>query len=760
MSLATGSRLGPYQVIAPLGAGGMGEVYRAHDARLSRDVAIKTLPPEFASDPDRLARFEREARLLASLNHPHLATIYGLELANGTPHLVLELIVGETLAGRIARGALEWREALAVCGQVAAAIEAAHERGIVHRDLKPGNVMITASGVVKVLDFGLAKGGMADTGDSSSGARAGSPAPSQLETMLPAERATEIGMVLGTAAYMSPEQARGKAVDRRCDVWAFGCMVYECLTGRRAFEGQTTSDLVARILEREPDWTALPPATPPRLRELLRRCLRKDADARPRDIRDVRVELAEIAASGAASANEKSIAVLPFENQSGADDEYFSDGVTDEILNALAHVEGLRVAARTSCFAFKGKREDLRTVAERLDVATVLEGSVRRSGSRLRIHAQLVNAADGYQLWSERYDREMTDVFEVQDEIATAIATRLRGSMQQKGEHAAVRRGTENLEAYELFLRGRAIQGRRGRFLNEAIDAFEKALVLDPNYAEAMAWLSDSYRLMSTFGSMRHADGMNKAKALAERALTIDPMLAEAWTTLASIEDQFEWNFALGAEHYRRALELDPRHARARAQRVLWSYLRGAMPEAQANAEMTRSIADDPLNAWIGAMHAFLLGFSGRHPEAIAEAERSVALDRDSFFARWIVMCTLAWGGHHDRAIEHAPALLRESGRHPWVLGLLAWTYGQLGQPDKARAILDELEARGRLEFMAPHWLATAASAAGLEDRAVQYMKLAVEQRDSLMLWTRLSPLWEQLRKHPKYLELTHQLWG
>src|SRR5882672_11041212 len=476
MVLTPDTRLGPYEIVGPLGGGGMGEVYRARDTRLGRDVAIKALPPAFAADPARLSRFRREAQTLASLNHPNIAAIYGLEETAGAPHLVLEFVEGETLAARLSRGALPQSEALALGIQIAGAIEAAHERGVVHRDLKPGNVMINRAGMAKVLDFGLAK---SDPGPASGAALSDSP------TLAEYPDATAAGVILGTAAYMSPEQARGKPVDRRSDVWSFGCVLFECLTGRPAFVGETASDLIARILEREPDWAALPAGAPPRIREILRRCLRKNADERPRDIRDVRLELSDVASSGgkAAAAREKSIAVLPFENLSGADDEYFADGVTDEILNALAQVEGLRVAARASCFAFKGRREDLRAIGERLDVATVLEGTVRRSGARLRINAQLVDVADGYQLWSERYDREMTDVFEVQDEIASAIASRLRVTLQGDADRGRARRGTANLEAYELLLKGRAFQFKRGRFLTQAIQCFERAMALDPNYA-------------------------------------------------------------------------------------------------------------------------------------------------------------------------------------------------------------------------------------------------------------------------------------
>jgi serine/threonine-protein kinase len=515
------------------------------------------------------------------------------------------------------------------------------------------------------------------------------------------------------------------------------------------------SDLIARILERAPDWSVLPAGVPARVREILRRCLRKDAEARPRDIRDVRLELEELAAGGpkADAGREKSIAVLPFENQSGPDDEYFADGVTDELLNALAQVEGLRVAARTSCFAFKGRREDLRLVGEKLDVATVLEGTVRRSGARLRITVQMVNAADGYQLWSERYDRELTDVFAVQDEIALAITTRLRGTMQAEAERGRVRGGTKNLEAYELLLRGRALQTKRGRFVPQAVACFEQAIALAPDYAEALASLSDSYRLMGIFGSAPPSEVMPKSKALAERALAIDPGLAQAWTVLAAIEEQYERDYARCDERYDRALALDPRHSQARAQRALWHAIRGAMTMEEALNELRRAIHDDPLNSWVGAMHSYTLGIAGRHDESIAEAERAFGLDGDSFFAHWELVRSHAWAGHLERAIELAPALLAASGRHPWAVGLLAWTYAKAGRTDAARACYDELEARSRNEYVTPAWLAVAATSAGLVEESMGWLERAAASHDAIVLWMRL-PFWESMRSHPRFEQI------
>ncbi len=751
MLVSPGSRLGPYEILSPIGAGGMGEVYRARDTRLGRDVAIKALPEAFARDPERLARFEREAQLLASLNHPNIAAIYGLEEVDGVPHLVLELVEGETLAERLGRGALPLREALEIAVQIAAAAEAAHERGVIHRDLKPGNLMLAPSGAVKVLDFGLARGGP----DSSAHADL-----SQSPTMALGPDNTAVGLVLGTAAYMSPEQARGLPVDRRTDLWSFGCVLYECLAGRSAFGGATVSDLIARILEREPDWRALPAGTPARVRELLRRCLRKEAGERPRDIRDVRLELADCLAPGgpADDGRGKSIAVLPFAHATGTDDEYFADGITEEILNALAQLEGLRVAARTSSFAFKGRQEDLRQIGEKLNVTTVLEGSVRRAGTRLRITAQLVNVADGYQLWSERYDRQLTDVFEVQHEIANAIAGKLKLTLRGEPDRGPARRGTSSVEAYDLFLKGKALQLRRGRYILEAIPLFERAIALDPGYAAALALLSDSYRLMGTFSMAPPDQMMPKAKAIAERALAIDPEEAEAHATLADVEAQYERAYSRATEAWSRALALDPRHTRARCERALFSPAFGGMETDEAVAEVVRAVSDDPLNAWAVSIHSFVLGLGGRHGESIEVARRAVELDPDSFFRQWQLLRSYAWAGQDERVIEMGPELLLVSGRHSWALGVLAAAYARSGQPVIARAIHDELEARSRMEYTSRFWLAATAAASGLLDEAMRWAKRAVKERDPITIFARRMHEWAPLRDRPEFEPLMRSI--
>ena len=710
----------------------MGEVWRANDTRLGREVALKALPAELAHDPERRARFEREARLLAALKHPNVATIYGLEDAGGAPHLVLELVEGESLEQRLTRGPLEPRAAVAILSQVAAGIEAAHERGIVHRDLKPANVMLEPGGGVKVLDFGIAK----TDAMSVDATRAGATMP---------------GAVVGTPGYMSPEQARGLEADRRADVWSFGCVLFECLAGAPPFGGDTPSDRIARVLEREPDWRALPSGVPASMRGLLERCLEKDRERRVRDLRDVRLELANV--FGGAAKREASLAVLPFAHPPGAEDEYFADGITEEILNALAQVEGLRVAARTSSFSFKGKSEDLRTIATALDVTNMLEGSVRRAGNRLRITARLVQASDGATLWSERYEREMTDVFELQDEIARAIAEKLAVSFGGAARKAAAA-GVRNPEAYELFLKGRACVYRRGRYVYDAIVDFERAIELEPDYAEALAWLADAYRNLATFGMEAPHEVMPRARAAAERALAIDPGQFEALSTLADIEAQYDRNYARALTTWQRACDLESGHVRARCERALWGLGFGGLSEDEARAEVRASVEKDPLNSWAIGMWSMLEDVAGNLDASLALGRRAVEADPNSYFAQWSLLRSLAWRADPEEAVAMGRQHFRATGRLVWSFAPMAVAYVRAGRKDAAVALSDELEARARSENVSHVWRAFTAAQAGLEDRALERLRDGASARDPFMLQVSTFRFLEALRGRAEFAEI------
>jgi serine/threonine protein kinase/tetratricopeptide (TPR) repeat protein len=536
MALASSTRLGPYEIIAQLGAGGMGEVYRARDTRLEREVAIKVLPEAVARDPVALARFQREVKAVAALPHPNILAIYDVGTDQETTYAVMELLEGETLAGRLKQGPLDWRAGLTIATGVADGLAAAHAKGVIHRDIKPGNLFLTAEGGVKILDFGLAR----------IDSKATTP-PALMETVT---LETRPGVLIGTVAYMAPEQLRGQSADARSDLFAFGCVLYEMMTGRRPFLEPTNADTMAAILhEAPPPLSASGRERPAELDRVILRCLEKDPTRRFQSARDLAVALRSIGREAAqvdtkhplrtaphqapeapkpAQGAAASVAVLPFVNMSSdRENEYFSDGLAEELIIALSKIDGLHVASRTSAFAFKGKNDDVRKIGEQLNVRTVLEGSVRKAGQRLRIFAQLVSVADGYHLWSETYNRQLEDVFAIQDEIAQHIAKALRVLLTEKGKKALERVPTADVEAYDYYLRGRQFfhQFRRKGF-EFARQMFARAIEQDPGYALAFAGMADCHSLLYTYWETTEAH-LQQADASSRKALQLAPDLAE-----------------------------------------------------------------------------------------------------------------------------------------------------------------------------------------------------------------------------------------
>ncbi|HYJ34315.1 MAG TPA: protein kinase [Candidatus Binatia bacterium] len=624
MALTSGTRIGGYEIAGALGAGGMGEVYRARDTRLDRTVAIKALPDTFAKDPARLARFEREAKLLASLNHPNIAGIHGIVDADGVPYLVLEFVAGETLGSRLARGALSLEETLPAAVQIASAVEAAHERGVVHRDLKPGNVMITPAGVVKVLDFGIAKDRSALPSSSS---------------VAGTEPITAEGAVLGTTAYMSPEQARGQAVDHRTDIWAFGCILFECLSGSRPFPGATGSDVIAKVLEREPEWSAIPSGTPARLRDLLKRCLVKDPSARAGAIGALRKELAEMAdgsrapRSGQAAAI-PSLAVLYFENlSSDRDSDYFCAGITEDILTDLSKIRGLRVASRNAVAKFRGESVDIPRVAADLGVTAVVEGSVRRSGDRVRISAQLINAADGFHLWAERYDRTLQDVFAVQEEIASSIVAALKVALAPGESENLLRDRPGDVRAYDLYLKGRELYYRyTEESLREALGLFERATQMEPEYALAWAGIADCYGQMLQWGlGTRTRDLVRMGLEAARRSIALDPNLAEGYKA-ESLVMRSSGDIEGARQKLVRALEINPRLTSAWINLAVHAF--EACDVAGAERGQRRAMQTDPQSSFASTWLSTIFRESGRYDDAIEAALRSIRFSGNVFDLR------------------------------------------------------------------------------------------------------------------------------
>src|SRR5262245_30761374 len=527
MSIEIGTRLGPYEIQAQLGAGGMGEVYRASDTRLLRDVAVKILPSDFAKDEERMRRFEQEARVQGALSHPNILTIYDVGVQDQTAYFVIELLEGESLRSLLQREQLSSRTAVQYAVQISSGLAAAHERGIIHRDLKPENVFVTRDGIVKILDFGLAKISKEEVHPTAS--------------QLPTTPHTDPGMLLGTVAYMSPEQVRTHEVDARSDIFSFGVLLYEMLAGKRPFSGSSSADLMSSILRDEVDYNDLRSKVPAELLNVLAHCLEKNPANRFQSARDLTFSLRMIDAnlflqSSKDYAKPKSdviahsIAVLPFIDMSPQKDhDYFCDGLAEELITALTKIQDLRVASRTSAFQYKKHQADIREIGRQLNVETILDGSVRKSGNRLRITAELINTADGYHLWSEKYDRDMEDIFFIQDEIAGTIVQTLHlklvGSAEQgyvkdvsdsfdRLEQLApklVRRYTDNIEAYNLYLKGRHFwKFRTHAGLNKSLEYFQQAIEKDPNYALAYAGIADAFSTLGFYTFISSTDSSDK----------------------------------------------------------------------------------------------------------------------------------------------------------------------------------------------------------------------------------------------------------
>ena len=740
MALTTGTTIGPYEIVAPLGAGGMGEVYHARDTRLDRSVAVKSMPAAFADDSERLQRFEREAKMLAALNHPNVGAIYGLEEADGQRFLVLEFIDGETLSQRITRGTVPIRETLEIGQQIGSAIAVAHERGIVHRDLKPGNVMLTKERAVKVLDFGLAKEDMsiADSGPALSAT------PTRVHT------ATGQGVILGTAPYMSPEQARGKPVDTRTDVWALGCILFECLTGRQTFAGETASDVIARILEREPAWDELPDAIPERLRDTIASCLTKDVEQRPGDIGAIGKELGAIALDltnesrkpASKAAKTPSLAVLYFENQTNdSESEYFCSGITEDILTDLSKIKNLRVASRNAVLKYRGQAAEIEQIAKDLKVDAVLEGSVRRAGERVRITAQLINGADGFQLWAERYDRTLQDVFAVQEEIASAITEALRVAMTPAETENLVKDRPKDARAYDLYLRGRQEYDKyTAKGFQQAIELFNQAIEIDPNYALAYAGLGDAYGQIGQWGEVDNPEEMERlGLESANRAIELNPKLPEGYKALALVQ-RFAGDLETARVTLAKALDADPRFTPALINLAVDRFATG---DLSANERLVlRAIEVDPQHAFTLAWRGFLLGFTQRHREVPEVTEQMRRASSDSFIltgAALLESQALIQLGDVDGANKVLRDALEAGGEPANIRCGLALVAMHQGRTDEAREIVDSMKDQRGLGAGGLMMLCSAACRLGEPEKAVPFMSRSLV-RDMASVIIRLVP--------------------
>ncbi|HTI37937.1 MAG TPA: protein kinase [Vicinamibacterales bacterium] len=792
MILAPGTRLASYEVLSALGAGGMGEVYRARDTRLGRDVALKIVSPQLADDVGALARFEREARAAAALSHPNIVALYDIGRENGVAFAVMELLDGEPLDRLLMRERLSWPKALDVVAAVADGLAAAHARGILHRDLKPANLFVTRDGLVKILDFGLAK----QDPFRASSATVGAPAID-----------TEPGVLLGTVGYMSPEQVRGEATDHRSDIFSLGCVLYEMLAGKPPFGGSTPGETFAAILRDQPSsLRSASKAIPAGVDALVQRCLDKNPDLRFQSARDLAFALRSaaadlqrsstitslwpgtrtmrsiVAASAAAAAilfvvltvwlwrrgptaewpdgPIRSIAVLPLLNASpDSGQQYFADAITDELTNTLAATGAWRVTSRASAMKLSGTAERKIEIAKKLGVDSIIEGSVLRDGSRVKVTAVLTDGRTDRRLWSDTFDRNADGVLSVPADIARAIAREVDLNLTPEATARLAARSRSVLPpAYEAYVRGRhAFDKRTEADLRESIRLFQDAIDADPTYAPAYAGLADSYGQLGYGSYVAPEEAFPRARAAARKALDLDPNLAEAHASLGYALMYYDWNFPEAEREYARAVALNPSYATAHQWYAYWLT---AMEQPLDRTEREVSAAQrlDPLSVSIYTDRAYILHYYGRNDEALHAVR--LALDMDPKFPLayfWLGRIFTSEGRY-----DEAEAAFEKIGPlRTWTpaMAALGFAYGKAGRTDDARRIIDEFAALTRDgKYASSYAVAVVYAGLGETERAFASLNSALQERSHWLVWLKRDPRWNGIRSDPRFRELVRKV--
>jgi serine/threonine-protein kinase len=769
-----------YKIVSPIGAGGMGEVYLAEDTRLGRNVALKFLPAEHAEDPLRLKRFTQEAKAASALNHQNILTIYEIGDHNGVRYIASEFVEGSTLRQRLETRRLLLDETLDISVQTLSAIAAAHEAGIIHRDIKPENIVIRSDGLVKVLDFGLAKLTQTSEQAASEGAT---------RVMMQ----TTPGLVMGTVTYMSPEQARGKTVDARSDIFSFGVVLYEMLAGCQPYTGETPSDTMAAILQKDPPRISdCGVSVPAELEKIVTRSLEKDLERRYQtagemldDVRSFRkrlefeFELRRFSGSdkptgittkifpgdtneGRERAN--TIAVLPFLNMSrGEDGDYFSDGLAEELINVLSKIRGVRVAARTSTFSFKGKQTTIAEIGKALNVESVLEGSVRMAGDRVRISVQLVNVFDGFHLWSQTYDRTMDDIFLVQDDIAQSVVEELRTRFlgEDRGSQAnrmivseiaeAVKGRADNAEAQRLMLLGRYFLDRTTREdTAKAIQYLSQAVDLDPEYALGWAELGRAYSIEAGRGWVPVKEGYDRVRDAIDRALQLEPDLAEGYAIRERIDDTYEWDFAAAEISMRRAMELAPGSSTVLDRASVLAYKLGRFEEA---LELSRRVSvQDPLSSPFWHNLGLTCHAAGRLTESENAFRKALELAPQRFVSGALLALVLMDEGRFADALAQA---IREPDEF-WKLWSLAIIYHAAGRDEDAKQALKNLldkHAEGNA-----YQIAEIYSMHGDIDQAFEWLEHAVAERDPGVTHAKANPRFRAMHDDKRWADLLRKI--
>jgi eukaryotic-like serine/threonine-protein kinase len=787
MTLIPGTRLGPYEILSPLGAGGMGEVYRASDSRLGREVAVKVISKQLTDDAVALARFHREAQVVASLSHPNIVALHDVGTENDVAFAVMELLEGEPLDRHIGSEGISWTQAVDIAASIADALTCAHDRGVVHRDLKPANIFLTGAGLVKVLDFGLAR-------------RDPCRADPQVSS-LPGE--TQPGLVLGTIGYMAPEQVRGEPAEPRSDLFSLGCVLYEMLSGRRPFEGRTAPEVQAAILRDRPRSVAdVNSQVPPEVSALVQRCLEKRPEERFQSARDFAfalrqcrgtseprrserpahqrltrrstVALAAIGlavfsirfwstshrTSAAAVGQIRSLAVLPLSDFSpDRGQEYFADGMTEELTTRLAKMGTWRITSRTSVMGYRGTVKKIPDIARELGVDAIVEGAVVREGTRLKISAQLIDGRTDRHLWADSYEREMQSVLSLQNDIALAIARQVGLTLTPEASNTLTAASRPVLPAaFEAYVRGRHAWDKRSEAdLREAIRQFHASIDADPTYAPAYAGLADSYGQLGYGSYVSPEESFPLARAAAMRALELDPTLAEAHASLGYASMYYDWNFQKAAAEFRRAIELNPNFAIAHQ---WYAYLLTARerPFSEAEGEIAKAKELDPLSVPINIDQAYILHYYGRNEEALRSVRLALEMN-PKYPAGWI------WLGRiyasQGRYAEAESALHNIGPLRTWTpaMAVLGYLYGKNGRTKEAFRILAEFDALARSGRYASSY-ATAIVYAGIGDRerALSSLEAAYRERSHWLVWLKRDPRWDEIRHDERFQRLVRRV--
>ena len=790
MTIPAGTKLGRYEIRSQLGAGGMGEVYLAQDTQLGRRVAIKFLPLDSVADEQANRRLLREARAAATLDHPNICAIHEVGEEGDRNFIVMQYVEGETLDLRMKRKPLDLLESLAIASQVADALTEAHAHGIIHRDIKPSNIIITPRGQVKVMDFGLAK------------VVAGA-IESEAETLL-----TTPGMIIGTVPYMSPEQVRGEKPDARSDIFSFGVMLYEMLSGRQPFASESAAATVSAILTHEPPPVLrYAPEAPEELQRIIRKCLEKDRERRFQSMSDVATDLhnlqreREVLArstapplvstrSSYASRRQlprwiiavaallllsavgvglyrslvnkpdrtvTSLAVLPLANVGGdPNTEYLSDGLTESLIDRLSQLPNLRVMSRSSVFRYKGKEVDTQQVARALNVEAVLRGRVTQRGDDLSINVELVNGRDDSHIWGGQYERKLADILIVQQDITREISEELRQKLADEKQQLA-RRSTGNPEAYQLYLRGRYFWNKRTEEgLRKSIDYYEQATKLDPNYALAYVGISDSYGMTTvTAGTFPPGEAASKAKETALRALEIDDTLAEAHNSLAQVKMNFDWDWP-GAEHeFRRAIELNPTYGEGHHRYA--HYLTAMRRVSEAFDESEKFLQLDPLNVAAQNHLGFHYLYTREYDQALAELRKTAEME-PNFLGMFLY---LGWVYEQKRMYPEAIVTLQQAVKlsaTPLMLASLGHAYALSGRKAEAQNILTQLDDLSRQRYVSAYDRAVVYVGLGESEQALDWLQRAYQERSQFMIYLDTDPRFDGLRTDARFQDLLRRM--